>query len=158
MPLPQSVRQAKRNAVAAAGTTVTATGGLRHAMLHCIPLIMARRFASLFDKSAIGLSGLCLLHCFAGWLAVTVFTVSGGWLGHDIHAIGLALALPIAGVALWRGVASHGRAGIGWAGAAGLLLMAASLFAGHGSAELPLSIAGVVILGLAHWWNMRAAA
>jgi hypothetical protein len=75
-----------------------------------------------------------------------------------VHAIGLALALPIAGIALWRGVASHGRAGVAWLGAAGLLLMAVSLFAGHGSAELPLSISGVVLLGMAHWWNLRAAA
>jgi hypothetical protein len=119
---------------------------------------MARQITSLFDKSALGLSGLCLVHCLAGWLAVTLFTTTGGWLGHGVHAVGLAVALPLAMVALWRGVALHGRAGVALLGAAGLVLMAASLFTGHDGAELPLSVTGVVLLGLAHWWNLRAVA
>jgi MerC mercury resistance protein len=108
------------------------------------------------DLSALALSGLCLVHCLAGSLLVTVFAAGGDWLGHDAHLWGLAIALPLAAVALWRGVARHGRASVALVGAAGLVLMAASLFASHGGAEVPLSIAGVALLGLAHWWNLRA--
>ncbi len=118
---------------------------------------MSRRFPRLLDRSALALSGLCLVHCLAGSLLVTLFAASGDWLGHDVHFIGLALALPLAAVALWRGVARHGRAAIALLGALGITLMAASLLAGHGGAELPLSVAGVALLGLAHWWNLRAA-
>lgn len=119
---------------------------------------MSRRFSSLLDKSAMTLSGLCLAHCLAGTLLVTMFAAGSEWLGHDFHFIGLGLALPLAAVALWRGVAVHGRIGVAALGALGIGLMAASLVIGHGgSGEILASVAGVVLLGLAHFWNLRAA-
>lgn len=120
--------------------------------------IMARRFNSFLDKSAMTLSGLCLVHCLAGSLLLTLFAASSGWLGHDVHFIGLMLALPLAAFALWRGVQVHGRIGVAVLGALGIGLMATSVFAGHGGAtEIALSVAGVTLLGLAHLWNLRAA-
>ena len=122
------------------------------------PGTMAQRINSWLDKSAMTLSGLCLVHCLAGTLLLTVFAVSGGWLGHDVHVVGLALALPMAAWALWRGVVLHGRKGVAWLGAAGIALMTASLFIGHaGAGEILLSVVGVTMLGTAHFWNMRAA-
>ena len=119
---------------------------------------MPRRFSSLLDRSAMTLSGLCLVHCLAGSLLLTVFASGGGWFGHDVHFYGLALALPLAAYALWRGVAIHHRLGVALLGATGIALMAASLFIGHGGAgEVLVSVAGVSLLGLAHWWNLRAA-
>ena len=119
---------------------------------------MSGRFNSCLDKSAMTLSGLCLLHCLAGSLLLTVFAASGEWLGHNVHIVGLALALPLAGVALWRGVSAHGRLGVGVVGAMGIALMAASLFIAHGGrGEGLVSVVGVSLLGLAHLWNMRAA-
>jgi hypothetical protein len=50
---------------------------------------MFDRFHMILDKSAMTLSGLCLLHCVAGSLLLTVFAVSGAWLGHGVHIIGL---------------------------------------------------------------------
>ena len=118
---------------------------------------MSRRFSSLLDKSAMTLSGLCLVHCLAGTLLLTLFAVSSGWLGHGVHIVGLALALPLAAVALLRGVMAHGRTGVAWLGAAGIGLMAASLFIAHGGAgEILLSVIGVTMLGAAHLWNLRA--
>ncbi len=112
----------------------------------------------LLDKSALTLSGLCLLHCLAGTLLLAVFAVSGDWLGHNVHLVGLLLAMPLAAVALWRGVAQHGRLGVGVLGATGIGLMAASLFIAHGGrSELVLSILGVSLLALAHWWNLSAS-
>ena len=119
---------------------------------------MAQRFNSLLDKSAMTLSGLCLVHCLAGTLLLTMFAVGSGWLGHNVHLIGLLIALPLAAFALWRGVAVHGRIGVAILGATGIGLMAISLFIAHGApGEIALSVIGVILLGAAHWWNLRAA-
>lgn len=119
---------------------------------------MPQRFSSFLDKSAMTLSGLCLVHCLAGALLLTVFAAGSGWLDHNIHLVGLAIALPLAAVALWRGVAVHGQVAIAILGALGIGLMAASLFIGHGGrGEILLSVVGVALLGAAHYWNLRAS-
>lgn len=119
---------------------------------------MSRRFSSLLDKSAMTLSALCIVHCLGGALLATFVAASSGWLGHNVHLVGLALALPLAGFALWRGVRSHGRAGVAVLGALGIGIMALSVFAGHGAAsEIVLSVAGVSLLAAAHLWNIRAS-
>ena len=119
---------------------------------------MARRFSSLLDKSAMTLSGLCLVHCLAGSFLLTMFAAGSGWLGHDVHLVGLVIALPLAAFALWRGVALHQKVGVALLGAAGIALMAASLLVGHGdTGEILLSVVGVSLLGLAHWWNLNAS-
>ncbi len=105
---------------------------------------MSLRISHLLDKSAMLLSGLCLVHCLAGSLLLTVFAASGDWLGHNVHIVGLLLALPLAAVALWRGIAVHGRHGVGVLGAIGIGLMAASLLINHGGlAEVAVSVVGV---------------
>ena len=58
---------------------------------------------SLLDRIAIGLSGLCLLHCMAGFVLLGLFSLTGDWLDHRVHVVGLVLAMPLAAVALWRG-------------------------------------------------------
>ena len=129
---------------------------MTYEILYQLP--MPARFSSFLDKSALTLSGLCLVHCAAGWFLITVFASSGDWLGHDVHVVGLLLALPIAAVALWRGVAVHGKIGVAVLGVSGIGLMAASLLIGHGgSHEILLSVAGVSLLAAAHIWNLRAA-
>jgi hypothetical protein len=113
--------------------------------------------SSLIDRVAIGLSGLCLLHCMAGFLLFAVFALTGDWLDHRVHMIGLALAMPLAAVALWRGWRQHGRSDIGLIGLMGLVVMAVSLAIRHGElAEMLVSMAGVSLLALAHWCNLRA--
>ncbi|WP_426165244.1 MerC domain-containing protein [Sandarakinorhabdus sp. DWP1-3-1] len=119
---------------------------------------MARRFSALLDKSAMTLSALCIVHCLAGSLLLTLFAASSGFLGHDVHLVGLLLALPLAGIALWRGVMIHHRLAIALLGATGIAMMAASLVVGHGGiGEIMLSILGVGLLGGAHLWNLRAS-
>ncbi|MFZ4690477.1 MAG: MerC domain-containing protein [Polymorphobacter sp.] len=119
---------------------------------------MTQRISSFLDKSAMTLSGLCLVHCLAGSLLLTVFAASSGWLGHNVHLVGLLLALPLAAIALWRGVRVHGRIGVAVLGVAGIALMAASLLIGHGgTGEILLSIIGVSLLAAAHLWNLRAS-
>ena len=109
------------------------------------------------DRFAIGLSGLCLVHCMAGFAVLSLFTLSGGLLDHRVHAVGLVLAMPLAAVALWRGFRQHGRRWIAGVGLAGLAIMAGSLLIDHGQrAEMLVSMAGVSLLALAHWRNLRA--
>jgi hypothetical protein len=118
---------------------------------------MTKLAASLLDRIAIGLSGLCLLHCMAGFVLLSLFALSGGWLDHRVHVVGLALAMPLAAVALWRGWRRHGRLSIGALGAFGLSIMGLSLLVSHGqSGEMLVSMAGVSLLALAHWRNLQA--
>lgn len=113
--------------------------------------------SNLLDRVAIGLSGLCLLHCLAGFVLLTLFALTGGWLDHRIHIVGLLLAMPLAAVALWRGWRRHHRRDIGLLGAVGLVVMALSLVVAHGElAEMLVSMAGVCLLALAHWRNLKA--
>lgn len=118
---------------------------------------MPERPASLLDRIAIGLSGLCLLHCVAGFVLLSLFALSGDWLDHRVHVIGLLLAMPLAAVALWRGWRQHGRLPIGLLGVIGLAVMAASLVVAHGQiSEMLVSMLGVGLLAAAHWLNLRA--
>lgn len=106
---------------------------------------------------AILLSGLCLVHCLLGALIVSSIALAGDMLGHEVHVIGLGLALPLALVALWRGLRVHGQLGVLLLGVVGIGLMAASLFVDHAAAlEVWFSVGGVMILAAAHIWNMRA--
>lgn len=118
---------------------------------------MTRLPASLLDRLAIGLSGLCLLHCMAGFVLLSLFALTGDWLDHRVHVVGLLLAMPLAAVALWRGWRRHGRMEIGLAGLIGLLVMGLSLLVEHGEqAEMLVSMAGVMMLAFAHWRNLKA--
>lgn len=108
------------------------------------------------DRSAISLSGLCLLHCLAGSLVLSLAATTGGLLSHDVHAVGFAVAAPLAGFALWRGVLLHQRGAVLVLGVAGLALMLGSLTIAHGTAgEIAVSMIGVALLALAHLLNLR---
>ena len=108
------------------------------------------------DRSAMGLSGLCVVHCLAGSVLLAGLSATGGLWNHEVHAIGLALALPLAAFALIRGVRLHHRHLVAILGGLGLLLMAGSLAIAHGTvAEIAVSVAGVLSLATAHLLNLR---
>ena len=118
---------------------------------------MNRPHSPLLDRLAIFLSGLCLVHCLLGALLLSGMAIAGGALDHDVHVVGLALALPLAAVAIWRGLRVHGNLGVLIMGVGGIGLMGASVFAVHaGGLEMALSVGGVIVLALAHFWNLRA--
>jgi len=88
---------------------------------------------------------------------LSLFALGGDLLDHRVHVVGLALAMPLAAVALWRGWRKHGRGWIAAVGAVGLLVMAASLVIEHGHVvEMLVSMIGVSLLAVAHWRNLRA--
>ena len=108
------------------------------------------RFA---DFTAIGLSGLCLIHCVGAMLLFGVAALASGL----VHGLLFAFALPLAAWALWRGFRQHHHRQILHLGGAGLMLMLAGLVLhGQGVVEAVATACGVLLLGLAHWRNLQA--
>ncbi|PTQ11682.1 hypothetical protein CLG96_08685 [Sphingomonas oleivorans] len=113
----------------------------------------------LLDRLAIGVSGLCILHCLASIVLVAALTSAGGaLLNPHIHEIGLVLATILAGAALGIGVARHRRWLPALTGGIGISLMAGALTVAHGAAETGLTMAGVAMVAIAHLLNRRATA
>ena len=111
----------------------------------------------LFDRLAIGLSGLCLIHCVASAIFVALLATAGGFLLNPmIHEVGLTLAIVIGIAALGRGVVDHGFMMPASIGGLGLGVMAGSLGLPESGAGTVYTIIGVCILALGHDLNRRA--
>ena len=109
------------------------------------------------DRFAIGLSGLCLVHCLASAVLVAMLASVGGLLVDPIvHEIGLVLAIGLGIVALGRGVVEHGYMMPSAVGGLGLGLMAGALTLPHSGLEVVYTLVGVAILALGHDLNRRA--
>jgi hypothetical protein len=109
------------------------------------------------DRLAIGLSGLCVVHCIATAVLLTVLASAGGLLVDPVfHEVGLMVALLLGVVGLGRGVLVHGFMLPAAIGSLGLGMMAGTLTLNHSGIEVLYSIAGVLILALGHDLNRRA--
>jgi hypothetical protein len=109
------------------------------------------------DRAAIGLSGLCLVHCVASAVLVMMLASAGGLLlDPRIHEVGLVLAIVLGMIGLGRGAMIHGFMLPVAIGGLGLGTMAGSLTLGHGAEEVVYSVVGVLILALGHDLNRRA--
>ena len=111
-----------------------------------------------FDRLAIGVSGLCAVHCLASAVLVALAASAGGLLLNPwFHEIGLVLAIGLGAVALGRGVLDHGYMMPASIGGLGLGTMAGAISLPHdGSAETLFTLAGVALLALGHDLNRRA--
>ena len=109
------------------------------------------------DRLAIGLSGLCLVHCVATAVLVMVLSAAGGvLLDPHIHEVGLVFAICLGVIGLGRGIREHGFMLPAAIGALGLGTMAGSLTLHHGTEEVIYSVFGVLLLALGHDLNRRA--
>jgi hypothetical protein len=109
------------------------------------------------DRLAIGLSGLCLVHCVASAIFVAVLASAGGLLLHPIiHEVGLMFAIALGIVALGRGILDHGFMMPSAVGGLGLGVMAGSLQLPEGGLGTVYTVLGVSILALGHDLNRRA--
>ena len=109
------------------------------------------------DRAAIGLSGLCLVHCIATAVLVMMLASAGGLLVDPrIHEVGLMLAMLLGVIGLGRGAMIHGFMLPVAIGSLGLGTMAGSLTLGHGAEEVVYSVLGVLVLALGHDLNRRA--
>lgn len=110
------------------------------------------------DQLAMGLSGLCLVHC----LATTIFFASIASVGgvfldnHLFHEIGLIVAIGFALITLVAGVLSHGYMMPFAVGSFGLGMMAGALARPHDGSEVIATMVGVTVVALGHDLNRRA--
>ena len=110
------------------------------------------------DQLAMGLSGLCLVHC----LATTIFFASIASVGgvflenHLFHEIGLIVAIGFALITLVSGVLTHGYMMPFAVGSFGLGMMAGALARPHDGSEVLATMIGVAVVALGHDLNRRA--
>ena len=107
------------------------------------------------DTAAIGISGLCLLHCLALPILAAVSPLAGlvaeaEW----VHRVFVVMAVPISAVAILRHYATKGGAVFPFLAITGLLLLCAAAFVEplH-DFETPLTVLGAVILAFSHLWR-----
>ena len=114
-------------------------------------------FNGRLDRLAIGLSGLCAVHCVATAVFLGLVASAGGFLGQPIiHEVGLTLAMALAALALGRGIIQHGFMLPSSIGALGLGVMAGALTMPHDGRESLYTIVGVMIVALGHRLNVLA--
>ncbi len=108
-----------------------------------------------FDMAAVGLSGLCLVHCLGLPLLAASLPLLGAWAEAEwLHWTFVALAVPVSIIALWRPL----RKGLGM-GPLGLALLGiAALFAGvlgwpTEADETWVTVSGSLLLAAAHLLN-----
>lgn len=110
------------------------------------------------DRIAMGLSGLCLVHCVATAILLGVLASAGGFLAQPIfHEVGLVLAMILGIIALGRGAFAHGSFRPIAVGSVGLALMGTALALPEGK-DVLVTVAGVSLLAFAHRLNCRAHA
>ena len=110
------------------------------------------------DRLAIGLSGLCLVHCVATAVLLAMLSAAGGLLGSPaIHEVGLSLAMIVGSFALGRGIIEHGFMMPSAVGSMGLGVMAGALSLPHDGSEALYTVIGVGILALGHHLNSIAS-
>ncbi len=109
------------------------------------------------DRLAIGLSGLCVVHCIASAVFVAMLASAGGLLLDPMfHEIGMMMALVLGVVGLGRGILHHGFMLPAAIGSLGLGIMAGALSLDHSAASTVYSVIGVLVLALGHDLNRRA--
>jgi hypothetical protein len=110
------------------------------------------------DRIAIGLSGLCMVHCLATSVALALLASAGGMLGAPwIHEFGLVLAMVMGALALGRGIVEHGYMMPSAIGSLGLGVLAGALTLPLDGGEALFTVVGVAILALGHRLNHIAA-
>ena len=109
------------------------------------------------DRLAMGLSGLCLVHCVATAVLLGLLASAGGFLGSPlIHEVGLTFAMILGSIALGKGIIEHGFMMPSAIGALGLGVMAGALSLPHDGREPVYTVIGVMILALGHRLNVMA--
>ena len=129
-------------------------------MLHYIVAWMGARLHldHRLDRRAIGLSGLCLVHCVATTVLVAVLSAAGSLIGSDwIHEVGLSIAMALGAFALGRGALDHGFIMPIAVGSLGLGVMGGALTLPHDGTEAAATIVGVLVLALGHDLNRRGS-
>ena len=111
-----------------------------------------------WDGLGLGIAGLCLVHCLATTLLLTVIASFGGVLLNPvIHEIGLLFAIIFGVIALGKGYRDHRVLLPSVVGSVGIAIMGGALTLPHGGAEILWTIFGVSVLAVGHVMNFRAS-
>jgi MerC mercury resistance protein len=114
-----------------------------------------------FDRIAITLSTICIVHCLAMPLLIAILPVAAITLGNDghFHWLMLWLVVPTSALGFALGYRVHGKAGIVVVGALAVAVLATVALWGHGawdaSVEVAVNVAASIVLAGAHWRNFR---
>ncbi len=129
-----------------------------HVAVYHRPMLQLSIPTMRLDRLAIGLSGLCLVHCLGTTVVLAVLASAGGFLGAPIiHELGLGLAMVLGGLSLGKGIFDHGYTMPSAVGGLGLGVMAGALTMPHDGTEALYTVIGVAILALGHRLNFIAA-
>lgn len=118
-------------------------------------------FQTLSDKTAIGLSVLCALHCLALPLLVVALPTLAvlSTHGETFHLWMLTAVIPVSVYALTMGCRKHGRYGLIIWGGAGITSLIAAILLGHELesefVETALTLFGATLLAYGHFKNYR---
>ncbi|MDA0679457.1 MAG: MerC domain-containing protein [Proteobacteria bacterium] len=116
---------------------------------------------AVLDKIAVGLSGLCLLHCLLLPFAVAVLPFIGQLDNDHLHAEMLIFVIPVSVVALAVGFRRHGRISVILSGATGLAILIIGALIVHDLygllADRAMTVAGSFVLAFTHYQNFRLA-
>ena len=114
-----------------------------------------------FDRVAITLSTICIVHCLAMPFVVALLPVTAFALGGDghFHALMLWFVVPTSILGFGLGVRVHRRFEIVALGGLAIAALAAAASWGHGawdpSVEVVVNVAASIALAAAHWRNFR---
>jgi hypothetical protein len=116
---------------------------------------------ALLDKIAVGLSGICLLHCLLLPFVLAILPFLGQFDDDHMHKEMLIFVIPVSVIALTVGFRRHGHAGVIVSGAAGLLILVLGALIVHDlygvMADRATTVAGSIVLAFTHYQNFRLA-
>ncbi len=119
------------------------------------------RQRALFDKIAVGLSGLCLLHCLLLPFVVAILPFLGQFDDDHLHAEMLIFVIPVSVIALFVGYRRHGQIRIIVSGAAGLMILVLGAWVVHDLygpiADRMTTVTGSLVLAFTHYQNFGLA-
>ena len=114
-----------------------------------------------FDRVAIALSTICIVHCLAMPFVIALVPVTALAFGGDghFHSLMLWFVVPTSVLGFGLGVRVHRRFDIVAMGVVAIAALAAAALWGHSewdpSVELVVNVASSVLLAAAHWRNFR---
>ena len=116
-----------------------------------------------FDRIAIALSAICIVHCLAVTLLMALLPIAAITLSDDghFHTLMLGLVIPSSALGFYLGHREHARIRISLVGLVGIAILTTAALWGHdnwpGWAEVSVSVFGSLLLAAAHWVNFQAA-
>jgi hypothetical protein len=114
-----------------------------------------------FDRVAIALSTICIVHCLAMPFVIAVLPVAAFAVGGDghFHSLMLWFVVPTSMLGFGFGFRVHRRADVVLLGAAAIVTLAVAALWGHSawdpSIEVLVNVMASVVLAAAHWRNFR---